>query len=76
MAYFQKEIDEKRAKELAAIENEKKGFWIWQQPGNIFYFNERLVVQENKRLSTWGNRPNADNWNRLNNVNLVGVRKS
>ena len=26
MAYFQKEIDEKRAKELAAIENEKKGF--------------------------------------------------
>ena len=26
LAYFQKEIDEKRAKELAAIENEKKGF--------------------------------------------------
>ena len=78
MAYFQKEIDEKRAKELAAIENEKKGFFgFGNNPGNIFYFyNERLVVQGKQAfLSTWGNRPNADNWNRLNNVNLVGVEE-
>ena len=78
LAYFQKEIDEKRAKELAAIENEKKGFFgFGNNTGNIFYFyNERLVVQGKQAfLSTWGNRPNADNWNRLNNVNLVGVEE-
>ena len=72
-AFFQNVIDEKRAKELAAIEEEKKGlFSFGNNAANVFYFyNERLVVQGKQAfLSTWGNRPNADNWNRLNTVNI------
>ena len=73
LAFFQNVIDEKRAKELAAIEEEKKGlFSFGNNAANVFYFyNERLVVQGKQAfLSTWGNRPNADNWNRLNTVNI------
>ena len=74
--FFQNVIDEKRAKELAAIEEEKKGlFSFGNNAANVFYFyNERLVVQGKQAfLSTWGNRPNSDNWNRLNTVNIENI---
>ena len=82
LKYFQNVIDEKRAKELAAIEEEKKSlFNFGNNSANVFYFyNERLVVQGKQAfLSTWGNRPNADNWNRINTVNIdnaVAVAKA
>jgi len=66
--FFQAGIDQKRAKELAAVAQEKKGiFNLGGKSSNNFYFyNERLLVGGKQEfLSTWGNRPNVDNWNRL-----------
>jgi len=78
LSFFQNVIDEKRAKELAAIEEEKKGFFSFgNNPANVFYFyNERLVVQGKQAfLSTWGNRPNSDNWNRQSVINSASVEE-
>jgi len=53
---------------LAAVAQEKKGiFNLGGKSSNNFYFyNERLLVGGKQEfLSTWGNRPNVDNWNRL-----------
>ena len=65
--FFQNEIDKKRERELAAIKEAKKGIFNFRNnSANVFYFyNERLVVTGKQNfLSTWGNRPNVDNWNR------------
>ena len=78
LSFFQNVIDEKRAKELAAIEEDKKGFFSFgNNPANVFYFyNERLVVQGKQAfLSTWGNRPNSDNWNRQSVINSASVEE-
>ena len=78
LSFFQNVIDEKRAKELAAIEEDKKGFFSFRNnPANVFYFyNERLVVQGKQAfLSTWGNRPNSDNWNRQSVINSASVEE-
>ena len=78
LIFFQNVIDEKRAKELAAIEEDKKGFFSFgNNPANVFYFyNERLVVQGKQAfLSTWGNRPNSDNWNRQSVINSASVEE-
>ena len=78
LSFFQNVIDEKRSKELAAIEEEKKGFFSFgNNPANVFYFyNERLVVQGKQAfLSTWGNRPNSDNWNRQSVINSASVEE-
>ena len=72
--FFQAEIDQKRAKELAAVAQEKKGiFNLGGKTANNFYFyNERLLVGGKQEfLSTWGNRPNVDNWNRLGTSQLL-----
>ena len=78
LSFFKNVIDEKRAKELAAIEEDKKGFFSFgNNPANVFYFyNERLVVQGKQAfLSTWGNRPNSDNWNRQSVINSASVEE-
>ena len=78
LSFFQNVIDEKRAKELSAIEEDKKGFFSFgNNPANVFYFyNERLVVQGKQAfLSTWGNRPNSDNWNRQSVINSASVEE-
>lgn len=64
-AFFQAELDRKRARELASIKEEKKGLFIFGKNNtNTFYFyNDRLLISGRQAfLSTWGNRPNRDNW--------------
>ena len=67
MEYFQKHIEEKEAQALAKIKTEEKGIFPFFSKGaqaNAFYFyNPKLLVQgQQKFLSTWGDRPNSDNW--------------
>ena len=73
LAFYQKAIDTKRAKELAKIELEKKPLFnvLNRSNGKRFYFyNENLVVLGKQEFaSDFGNRPNADNWNRLESLN-------
>ena len=52
---------------MAKIKTEEKGIFPFFSKGaqaNAFYFyNPKLVVQgQQKFLSTWGDRPNSDNW--------------
>ena len=73
LAFYQKAIDSKRAKELAKIELEKKPLFnvLNRSNGKQFYFyNENLVILGKQAFaSDFGNRPNADNWNRLESLN-------
>ena len=67
MEYFKNYIEKKKAKAMAKITSEEKGIFPFFGKGsktNAFYFyNPKLVVQgQQKFLSTWGDRPNADNW--------------
>ena len=73
--FFQTQIDQKRAKELAAVVEEKKGILNFggSASNNYYFYNERLLVGGKQAfLSTWGNRPNTDNWNRLGTTQLLG----
>ncbi len=69
LAYFQKAINIKRAKELAQIELKKRSLFnvMNRSSGRQFYFyNKNLVVIGKQEFaSTFGNRPNVDNWNRI-----------
>ena len=73
LAFYQKAIDSKRAKELAKIELEKKPVFnlLNRSNGKQFYFyNKNLVILGKQAFaSDFGNRPNADNWNRLESLN-------
>ena len=72
--FFQTEIDRKRAQELAAVVQEKKGIFNFggNASNNFYFYNNRLLVGGKQEfLSTWGNRPNADNWNRLQATQLL-----
>ncbi len=76
LRFFQEEINRKRAKELAAVKEEKKGLFSFNSNAtNRFYFyNDRLLVSGRQAfLSSWGNRPNADNWKRISGENLVAL---
>ena len=73
-SFFQTEIDRKRAKELAAVVQEKKGILNFggNASNNYYFYNERLLVGGKQAfLSTWGNRPNTDSWNRLGTAQLL-----
>ena len=56
---------------MAAIENEKGFLDLATTQGTSLFLQRISCSGKQAFLSTWGNRPNADNWNRLNNVNLV-----
>ena len=63
--YFKKHIEQKEAEALAKVAIEEKGiFPFFGKSTDAFYFyNPKLVVQgQQKFLSTWGDRPNLDNW--------------
>lgn len=65
--YFKVYIKDKEAQALAKVNTEEKGvfpFFSKTSKVNAFYFyNPKLVVQgQQKFLSTWGDRPNTDNW--------------
>ena len=67
MEYFQNYIEKRKAKAMAKVTSEEKGIFPFFGKGskaNAFYFyNPKLVVQgQQKFLSTWGDRPNTDNW--------------
>ena len=67
MEYFQKYIEKKKAQAMAKVTSEEKGifpFFGRSTQANTFYFyNPKLLVQgQQKFLSTWGDRPNTDNW--------------
>lgn len=71
-AFFEAEIDKKRKKELAAVATEKKALFGFgnKASSNFYFYNDRLLVAGRQEfLSTWGNRPNIDRWNRLSIVN-------
>ncbi|MEL0225254.1 MAG: hypothetical protein VW912_01035, partial [Flavobacteriaceae bacterium] len=77
--YYQQHIDRKRAKELAAIEEEKKGLFSFNTSAsnNFYFYNNRLLVSGRQAfLSSWGNRPNTDNWNRLSTVNQLTQKET
>lgn len=77
--YYQQHIDRKRAKELAAIEEEKKGLFSFNTSAsnNFYFYNNRLLVSGRQAfLSSWGNRPNTDNWNRLSIVNQLTQKET
>ena len=72
--FFERKIEEKRQKELAKVANEKKNRFNFLNRGstNFYFYNDRLVVAGKQAfLSSWGNRPNIDNWNRPNLSNRV-----
>ncbi len=72
--FFQTQIDQKRAKELAAVVEEKRGLLNFggNASNNYYFYNERLLVSGKQAfLSTWGNRPNTDNWNRRGTTQLL-----
>lgn len=74
LAYYQSEIERKRAKELAAIQEQKKGIFSFNTnaANNFYFYNERLLIAGKQDfLSSWGNRPNVDNWNRIPAANLL-----
>ena len=67
MEYFQEYINEKADQAMAKVKTEEKRNFPFLSKGsqaNTFYFyNPKLVVQgQQKFLSTWGDRPNLDNW--------------
>ena len=74
LAYYQSEIERKREKELAAIQEQKKGIFSFNTnaANNFYFYNERLLIAGKQAfLSSWGNRPNVDNWNRIPAANLL-----
>jgi hypothetical protein len=78
--YFQKYIEEKAAKALAKVATEEKGIFPFFSKGaqaNTFYFyNPKLVVQgQQKFLSTWGDRPNSDNWAIASAISSMGEQR-
>ncbi len=65
--YFQNYIQEKQTRALREISTEEKSafpFFGKSSKANAFYFyNPKLVIQgQQKFLSTWGDRPNTENW--------------
>lgn len=73
-AFFERKIEEKRQKELAQVANQKKNRFNFLNRGstNFYFYNDRLVVAGKQTfLSSWGNRPNIDNWNRQNSSNSL-----
>ena len=79
LEYYQQHIDRKRAKELALIEEEKKSLFSFNTnaSNNFYFYNDRLLVSGRQAfLSSWGNRPNADNWNKLSTVNQLTQNKT
>ena len=67
MEYFQKHIEEQEAQAMAKVKTEEKGIFPFfskgSQANTFYFFNPKLVVQgQQKFLSTWGDRPNSDNW--------------
>ena len=78
--YFQKYIEEKAAKALAKVATEEKGIFPFFSKGaqaNTFYFYiPKLVVQgQQKFLSTWGDRPNSDNWAIASAISSMGEQR-
>ena len=76
LKYFEDFLKEKKAQALAkVIEKEKRvlSFLSKSEKAIQFYFyNPRLVIQgEQQFLSTWGNRPNTDNWALASAINPV-----
>ena len=73
LAYYQKAIDQKRAKEFAKIELQKKpliGILNRSNQKKFYFYNENLVVLGKQEFaSNFGNRPNTDNWNRIESLN-------
>ena len=67
LEYFQNYIEKKEAQALAKIVTEEKGIFPFFNKGNqansFYFYNPKLVVQgQQKFRSTWGDRPNLDNW--------------
>lgn len=78
-AYFEATIEQKRQAELNAINDTKKGFFNFknQEATRFYFYNERLLVAGKQSfLSSWGNRPNIDNWNRKGAGSLLGLSES
>ena len=74
--YYQDFIDKKAAEALAKVNSEEKGIFTFfgkSSQANAFYFyNPKLVVQgQQKFLSTWGDRPNSDNWAIASAINSI-----
>ena len=67
LKYFQDFLKEKKAKALAKVVEKEKGVFSFlsrADKANKFYFyNPKLLILGKQQfLSTWGNRPNTDNW--------------
>ena len=74
--YYQEFIDKKASESLAKVNMKEKvifPFFGKSTMANAFYFyNPKLVVQgQQKFLSTWGDRPNSDNWSIASAINSI-----
>ncbi len=77
MEYFKKHIEAKEAQALAKVATEEKVIFPFfgkgSQANAFYFFNPKLVVQgQQKFLSTWGDRPNSDNWAIASAISLIG----
>jgi hypothetical protein len=75
MEYFERFLQEKQSQALAQVPTEEKSFFpFFGKSANAFYFyNPKLVVQgQQKFLSTWGDRPNTDNWAIASRIAPIG----
>jgi hypothetical protein len=78
--YFQKYIEEKASKALAKVATEEKGIFPFfskgAQASTFYFYNLKLVVQgQQKFLSTWGDRPNSDNWAIASAISSMGEQR-
>ena len=79
LAFFEAKIEAKRARELAQVEAEKKNRFNFLNRGstNFYFYNNRLAVSGKQAfLSSWGNRPNIDDWNRLSPSRIMANQKA
>ena len=64
--FFKEAIDKKRETERLAIAKKapkKRLFTIGKEENRFYFYNPSLVVKGKQQYrSTWGNRPNVDNW--------------
>ncbi len=77
MEHFKKHIEAKEAQALAKVATEERGIFPFfgkaSQASAFYFYNPKLVVQgQQKFLSTWGDRPNSDNWAIASAISSIG----
>ena len=67
LKYFEDFLKKKKAKALAKVVEKDKGVFSFlskaEKASQFYFYNPKLLILGKQQfLSTWGNRPNTDNW--------------